>query len=248
MFPLRDNNPTLATPIATIAVIVLNFLSWVFLQGLGSDPALTHSVCEYGLIPGELLGQVPPGTRVRLGEAAYCVLGDTSWTSVLSSMFMHGSWFHIIGNMWFLWVFGNNVEDVMGPLRFAIFYLLCGGSAALAQIAVDTGSPIPMVGASGAIGGIMGAYAVTYPRARIDTLIFFGFYVRTVSVPALGMLGYWFVIQLLGGLPALAGESGGGIAFWAHAGGFLAGVALVFVFRDHRLLAAHREAFGEVVG
>jgi membrane associated rhomboid family serine protease len=164
--------------------------------------------------------------------------------TVLSSMFMHGSWFHILGNMWFLWVFGNNVEDIMGRVRYVLFYLLCGLAAAVAQILTSPHSLVPMVGASGAIGGVMGAYAATYPRARVETLVFLGFFVRTISVPALGMLGYWFVLQLLGGLPSLAQDSAGGVAFWAHVGGFLAGVILVYVFRDPDLVAAHRAAAG----
>jgi membrane associated rhomboid family serine protease len=155
-------------------------------------------------------------------------------------MFMHGGWFHIVGNMWFLWIFGNNVEDIMGRARYVVFYLLCGLAAALTQVYTNTHSALPMVGASGAIGGVMGAYAVSYPRARVETLIIFGFYVRVIPVPAVWMLGYWFVLQLLGGLPALAGDDGGGVAFWAHVGGFVAGVVLLFVFRNGQLLAAHR--------
>ena len=244
MFPLRDNNPTLATPIATMLLIALNLASWVLLQGFGGEPVLTRSVCEYGLIPGELLGLVAPGTRVELGDQTYCVLGQGSWSAVFSSMFMHGSWFHILGNMWFLWVFGNNVEDVMGRVRYVVFYLLCGVAAAMAQVLASPHSIVPMVGASGAIGGVMGAYAITFPQARVETLIFLGFIVRTVSVPAIGMLGYWFILQLIGGLPSLAAESAGGVAFWAHVGGFVAGVVLTFVFRNPRLLAAQRAAAG----
>jgi membrane associated rhomboid family serine protease len=240
MIPLRDDNPTLAMSIATMALILVNIIFWVFLQHAGGEPFLSFSICEYGLIPGELSGAVPPGTRVDLGGDAACVLGPTSWLTVLSSMFMHGGWFHIIGNMWFLWIFGNNVEDIMGRARYVAFYLLCGLAAALTQVYTNTHSALPMVGASGAIGGVMGAYAVSYPRARVETLIIFGFYVRVVSVPAFWMLGYWFVLQLLGGLPALAGDDGGGIAFWAHVGGFVAGVVLLFVFRNPQLLAAHR--------
>lgn len=247
MFPLRDDNPTLATPIATIVIILLNVLSWVFLQGLGGEPSLSRSVCEYGLVPGELLGGAPMGTRVQIGPDAWCVLGPSSWSTVLTSMFMHGSWFHIVGNLWFLWVFGNNVEDVMGRGRFVVFYLLCGLAAAAAQMATNTHSAVPMVGASGAIGGVMGAYAVTYPKARVQTLLFLGFFVQTVSIPAVGMLGYWFVLQLLGGLPAL-GDEAGGVAFWAHVGGFVAGIGLVQVFRRAELLAAHRALAREIYG
>jgi len=242
MFPLCDENPTLLRPLCTLAIVVLNALVWLGVQGLGSEPALSRSVCEWGLVPGELLSLVPAGTTVPLSPSTSCVLeAQGSWLTPLSSMFLHGSWFHILGNMWFLWVFGNNVEDVMGPARYAVFYLLCGLAAAAAQTATQPASAIPMVGASGAIGGVMGAYVVLFPHNRIDTLIILGFYIRTLVVPAYVMLGYWFVLQVLGGLPGLQGE-GGGVAFWAHVGGFAAGALLVFVFRKPDLLARHRAA------
>jgi membrane associated rhomboid family serine protease len=154
-------------------------------------------------------------------------------------MFLHGSWFHIVGNLWFLYVFGDNVEDAMGPLRFAVFYVVCGLAAFAAQALSSPGSAVPMVGASGAIGGVMGAYAVLYPRAPVHLLIFILFYVDRVVVPAVFMLGYWFLLQLLGGLPTLGGEEGG-VAFWAHVGGFLAGIVLIHPFAQRRRLEAHR--------
>jgi membrane associated rhomboid family serine protease len=239
VFPLRDENPTVRTPVATIAIIALNAAAWVFLQGLGTMEGLARSLCAFGLIPGDLLGHLPPGTVVPLGEDAQCVISGSSavWTP-LTSMFMHGGWFHIVGNMWFLWVFGDNVEDAMGTVRYVIFYLLCGLAAAAAQVATDPGSAIPMVGASGAIGGVMGGYARLYPRARIETLLPLGFYFTTIAVPAYFMLGYWFLIQILSGIPSLAG-TGAGVAFWAHVGGFLAGVILVGGFRRSDLLASH---------
>ncbi|MCB1051842.1 MAG: rhomboid family intramembrane serine protease, partial [Acidobacteria bacterium] len=143
-----------------------------------------------------------------------------------TSMFMHGGWFHLIGNMWFLWVFGDNVEDSMGRGRFVIFYLICGLAAAAAQVITGVHSLVPMVGASGAIGGVMGAYARLFPRAPVHTLVFFFFIFTTVSLPAIVMLGYWFLLQLLAGLPAL-GSANSGVAFWAHVGGFLAGWFLI---------------------
>lgn len=239
MFPLRDDNPTLTTSAATFAIIGLNIAAWVFVQGLGTDPALVRSVCELGAIPGELLGTVPPGFKVALDPTHACVIGEPSWHTLISSMFMHGGWFHIIGNMWFLYVFGDNVEDAMGSLRFAIFYLACGIAAAVAQIVSNPQSAIPMVGASGAIGGVMGAYAVLYPRAPVHMLVVLGFFVTRVDVPAFLMLGYWFLLQLLGGLPSLQ-ETAGGVAFWAHVGGFLAGVALVQAFKVPARVDAHR--------
>ena len=153
-------------------------------------------------------------------------------------MFMHGGWFHLLGNMWFLWIFGDNVEDAMGSLRFFCFYLLCGLAAAAAQILADTHSPVPMVGASGAIGGVLGAYVVLYPRVRVEMLIFFGFFITTVAVPAVIMLGYWFLLQFFSGLLSL-GNQEGGVAFWAHIGGFLAGVILIPLFKNRQLLQQH---------
>ena len=201
---------------------------------------MAKSLCLYGLIPGDLLGTAAAGVQVPLGGQWVCqITGDGEAKSLVTSMFMHGGWMHIIGNMVFLWVFGDNVEDVMGPVRFAAFYVLCGLAAAAAQIATDTDSTVPMVGASGAIGGVMGAYAIMFPRARVHMLIFLVIYVTTISVPAIFVLGYWFVLQLISGLGAL-GASGGGVAFWAHIGGFAAGVALIFVFRDPELMAARK--------
>jgi membrane associated rhomboid family serine protease len=151
-------------------------------------------------------------------------------------MFLHGGWLHLLGNMWFLWVFGNNVEDSMGHGRFAAFYLVCGLVAAATQIAVNPGSAIPMVGASGAISGVMGAYIVLYPRVRVHMLVFLGIFITRFAVPAWVMLGYWFFLQVLGGLPALARETGG-VAFWAHSGGFVGGMVLIWLFRDPALVS-----------
>ena len=239
MIPFRDENPTLRTPVATIALITLNVAVWLFVQGGGQPESLARSLCLYGLIPGDLLGGMA-GTSVPLGAGLVCQLdGSSGPTSLVTSMFMHGGWFHIIGNMLFLWVFGDNVEDAMGPIRFVAFYLICGLGAAAAQIATDLDSAVPMVGASGAIGGVMGAYALLYPRARVDMLVILIFYVTTISVPAVLVLGYWFLLQVLSGLGTL-GTSGGGVAFWAHIGGFVAGAALVHPFARRDLLDAQR--------
>lgn len=239
MFPLRDDNPHFLTPYITYVIIGLNCLAWFFLQGMGGDPALANSICLFGLTPGELLNTLPAGTQVQLGPQTYCQMTEShSAYTLLTSMFMHGGWMHIIGNMWFMWVFGNNVEDSMGHLRFALFYLLCGLVAALLQIVSNPDSHIPMVGASGAIGGVMGAYIVLYPRVHVHMLIFLGFFVTTIAVPALFMLGYWFLIQLIGGYGSL-GREGGGTAFWAHIGGFVAGAVLVFLFRKPELVNRH---------
>ena len=240
MFPLRDENPIVRAPLATIAVIGINGVAWVAVQGLGSPAAIARSVCLYGLIPGDLLGTVSPGQVIPLGSDVQCVLeGSGALLTPLTSMFLHGGWFHIIGNLWFLWIFGDNVEDAMGPIRFVVFYLSCGLAASAAQTFMQPDSVVPMVGASGAIGGVMGAYARLYPRAHIHTFLALGFYFTTISVPAIAMLGYWFLLQVLGGLPTL-GEAGGGVAFWAHVGGFVAGILLIGPFQRADFLAAHR--------
>jgi len=238
VFPIRDDNPHFLTPIVTYGLIAANVLAWVLLQGLGVEPQLSVSVCRLGLIPGELL-QTAVGARFPIDENTVCIVGDESaWYTLLTSMFMHGGWMHLIGNMWFLWIFGNNVEDAMGHLRFVVFYLLCGIAAALLQAAFDAASVIPMVGASGAIGGVMGAYVMMYPRVHVHLFVFLGFYATTMAVPAYFMLGYWFLLQVLSGTMAV-GAQGGGVAFWAHVGGFVAGVLLCFVFRNREMLARH---------
>ena len=239
MFPIRDDNPQILTPYATFLIVALNIAAWVLLQGMGSDPALAGSVCKFGLIPGELTQMVPAGTRLPIGPESVCVLSDSgSWHTTITSMFMHGGWMHIIGNMWFLWIFGGNVEDAMGPVRFAAFYLLCGLAATTLQVVSNPDSAVPMVGASGAIGGVMGAYVLLYPRVHVHMLFIFVIYVTTFAVPAFLMLGYWFLVQVLSGV-ASYGAEGGGVAFWAHIGGFVAGGILMFIFRDRKLLAKH---------
>lgn len=242
MIPYRDENPTLRTPVVTIALVVLTSAVWLLVQGAGGEPTLSSSVCRLGLIPGELTGSVTPGSAVQLGRRV-CELGGggTAWLTVLSSMFLHGGWFHLIGNMWFLWIFGNNVEDSMGRFRFAAFYVVCGLLAAVAQVATQPSSPIPMVGASGAISGVMGAYLVLYPKVRVHLLIFLGFFITTIAVPAYLMLLYWMFLQLVGGLPTVGGSGGGGgVAFMAHVGGFISGVALIKLFVQPELVEAHR--------
>jgi membrane associated rhomboid family serine protease len=232
MIPYKDENPTTLPAIVTVGIVVVNTLVWLLVQGAGTEPALTRSVCELGLVPGELLGRVPPGTAIPMGQGVACVMTSSpALFSPLTSMFLHGGWFHLIGNMWFLWVFGNNIEDSMGHARFVAFYLICGLLAAAAQVASGPSSPIPMVGASGAISGVMGAYLILYPRVRVHTLIFLGFFLTRVTLPAYIMLLFWMAVQVIGGLPALSStNASGGVAFMAHIGGFLAGVALIKLF------------------
>ncbi|MBN1577377.1 MAG: rhomboid family intramembrane serine protease [Chitinispirillaceae bacterium] len=172
MFPLRDDNLTLHTSIATFAIIALNVASWIFIQGLGFNPGLIKSICEFGLIPGELLGRLDPGTKVPLGGGyAYIIEQDANWLSIITSMFMHAGWLHLIGNMWFLAIFGDNVEDAMGPVKFILFYLLCGIAAEAAQVISHPPSPMPMVGASGAIGASSRVLKCRAKRGRAVRLV-----------------------------------------------------------------------------
>jgi len=239
MFPYRDDNPTLRTPVVTIAIIALNVAAWVLVQGMGADPDLARSICDLGLIPGEFLHTIPPGTEVSLGPGASCVLGyGPTWLTPLTSMFLHGGWLHLIGNMWFLWLFGNNVEDSMGRAPFVLFYLLSGLGAAATQTLLSPTSIIPMVGASGAISGVMGAYVILYPTVQVHMLIVLVVFITRIVVPAYLMLGYWFLLQFVQGAASVG--SSGGVAFWAHVGGFITGALLIFVFRNPELVAEHR--------
>ena len=240
MIPYRDENETQRTAIVTMALIGLNVLSWFVVQGAGATLPLARSVCDLGLIPGELTGSLPAGTRFPMGPGLVCSTDPGRQVShLLTSMFLHGSWMHLLGNMWFLWLFGNNVEDSMGRLRFVVFYLVSGLAAALGQVVTNPSSAIPMVSASGVISGVMGGYLVLYPHVRVFTLLPLGFFLTSVTLPAWVMLGYWFLIQFVSGLTAFGGE-GGGVAFWAHVGGFVAGVVLVKLFARSESVAVHQ--------
>jgi membrane associated rhomboid family serine protease len=251
MFPYRDENETQRPAIVTLAIIAVNVLIWLFIQGAGSERSVAASICNLGLIPGELTGTLPPGTMVPLGEGLACVAEPgRGLAHLFTHMFLHGSWMHLLGNMWFLWLFGNNIEDSMGHFRFVIFYLLCGLAAAFGQIATSPDAAVPMVGASGAISGVMGGYLLLYPKVRVYTLLVLGFFITSVALPAWAMLGYWFVIQFFSGLVSFGGDMGG-VAFWAHVGGFVAGIAFIKLFArgdyiDER--QAHRWRPRSVIG
>ncbi|RMH22498.1 MAG: rhomboid family intramembrane serine protease [Gemmatimonadetes bacterium] len=233
MFPLQDDNPTELPPIVTMGIIAACVVVWIYVQGAGFDERLLRgSVCALGAVPAEITGFAP-----RPGPFA-CRFGGLTWGALVTSMFLHGSWMHLIGNMWFLWIFGNNIEDSMGHLRFLVFYVATGVIAALGHVITDPASALPIVGASGAISAVMGAYLVLYPRARVATLFFFLFFIRIVEMPAVLFLGFWFLLQLMSGMLQPPGT--GGVAFWAHIAGFVAGVVLVFAFRDPRLVRAKR--------
>jgi membrane associated rhomboid family serine protease len=240
LFPLRDENPTHLTPVLTVSLIAANVAVWLWVQGGGlSHAVLAESVCQWGAIPAEITGRTGGREGVELGPGLpVCRFGGTGWPAIATSMFLHGSWLHLIANMWFLWIFGNNVEDSMGHLRFVVFYLLCGAAATGAHIAMSPASPVPIVGASGAISGVMGAYLLFYPHVRIQTLFVFIVFFRILPVPAWLVLLLWFGLQLLSAYAAPV--EGGGVAFWAHVGGFVAGLALAKPFENPVLVDAKR--------
>src|SRR5712692_2886081 len=213
MIPLRDVIPSRTTPYITITIIALNALAWLFELSLPHD-ALNEFLTVYGVVPAYFSG-----------------------LTLITSMFLHGSWSHVIGNMWYLWIFGDNVEDRVGHGRFIVFYLLCGIVAGLGQVAVDPSSTLPTIGASGAIAGVMGAYFVLYPRSRVLTLIPWIF-IQIVELPATLLLGFWFLMQLFsaGTIAMTTSTHGsGGVAFAAHVVGFVVGLGGVFLFRKRQL-------------
>jgi membrane associated rhomboid family serine protease len=247
MIPLGDDNPTVRVPVVTIFLLVAMFAVWVLVQGAGLDESLlAASVCNLGLVPGELTKLAPLGSGVPISRELACVIDNQriNLLTPLISLFLHGGWMHLLGNGLFLWVFGNNVEDVVGRRRFLAFYLICGLAAAAAHVLVDPGSPVPTVGASGAISGVMGAYLVLFPKVRVRMLFIFVVVFKVIPLPAWIVLVYWFALQLLSGLPELLSpnpEIAGGVAVWAHVGGFVAGVVLAKAFENPRLTQRRRD-------
>jgi membrane associated rhomboid family serine protease len=219
MFPLRDAQPSYSKPLVTIAIIVVNVAIFIY-EWLLDPYSRNHFITMYGLVPDQF--------RI---------------SALVTSMFLHGGWMHVLGNMWFLWVFGDNIEDVLGHGKYVLFYLLCGMAAAMGQVMVNPESRIPMVGASGAIAGVMGAYLIKFPHARILTLAFIFFFITTFEVPAVLMLAYWFVIQLFSGVGSIAQSqaSQGGVAWFAHVGGFLAGLILIKIMGTREKYGRRRD-------
>jgi membrane associated rhomboid family serine protease len=218
MIPLRDVIPSRTTPYITVTIIFLNAVGWLYEVSMPQEDLNTF-LTQYGVVPADL-----------------------AWPTLITSMFLHGSWSHVIGNMWYLWIFGDNVEDRVGHGRFILFYLLCGILAALGQVAIDPSSMLPTIGASGAIAGVMGAYFVLYPHSRVLTLIPWIF-IQIVELPAILLLGFWFLMQLLdaGAVAVTASTHGGGVAFAAHVVGFVVGMGGIFVFRRRELDPWERE-------
>ena len=216
MIPLKDDNPTLNKPLVTYFIIVLCVL--VFFMQLGSQSYKTGQLFySYGLIPSVLMG------HNQLPMDIYVV---PAYLTIFSSMFMHGGFMHIIGNMLYMWIFADNIEDDVGSKKFIIFYLLSGIGAAMTQVLMDTHSQVPMVGASGAIGGVLGAYLINHPKAKVLVLIPFGFFSQLIKIRALYALGFWFILQFI--------SQGGGVAYAAHIGGFVSGIILILFFNKKR--------------
>jgi membrane associated rhomboid family serine protease len=248
MIPIRDENLILRRPLATWLLVAAIGAAWMLLQGAGSEPRLPETVCNLGMVPGELTGLAPVGQWVPMGHGMACVVDAEPINALtpLTSMFLHGGWMHLLGNLLFLWVFGRAVEDSMGRLRFLAFYVLCGLGAAVAQVAIDPASPIPVVGASGAISGVMGGYLLLYPRVRVHLLVF----IFILRVPAWAMLLWWIGLQLVSGLPQLLSvdpQVSDGVAVWAHIGGFATGLVLVRMFVDRKLIT-RRTVYHRVFG
>ncbi|HYK91778.1 MAG TPA: rhomboid family intramembrane serine protease [Acidobacteriota bacterium] len=220
MFPLRDDNPTSSFPIVTIALIVANSLVFLYQVSLGPRAGQLF-IYEYGAIPSVVVGTDTLPARLATIPPVL---------SLFTNMFLHGGWMHLIGNMWYLWIFGDNIEEAMGRIRYLAFYLIAGFLASVSHVLSNIASTIPSIGASGAISGVLGAYLLLYPRARVLTLIFLGWFIRMVYIPAGFVLGFWFILQLLSGSMS-EGRDAGGVAFWAHVGGFIAGILLVGLFK-----------------
>ncbi|MFN2309191.1 MAG: rhomboid family intramembrane serine protease [Gammaproteobacteria bacterium] len=223
MIPLHDDNPSTGLPVITVSLIVACVL--VFLWQLSLGPGQERIIYALGMIPAVLFGHLHLPEPVALVAPA---------ATVATAMFLHSGWMHLIGNMLYLWIFGNNIEDAMGHVRFILFYLLCGIAAAFAHALPDMHSPIPMIGASGAISGVLGAYLLLYPHARVLVVIPIGFYPYTTRIKAGWVLAFWFLVQLISSV-ASAGQQEGGVAFGAHIGGFIAGMALLPLFKRRRV-------------
>jgi membrane associated rhomboid family serine protease len=227
VIPLRDANPTRRTPWVTLSIVIACVVVFAWQLGLmvsGGQGALDDLFARWGVIPS--------GVTAAWGRGQYL---SRETATLVTSQFLHGGWLHIGGNMLYLWIFGNNVEDRFGRLRFLVFYLVGGVLAGLSQVAIDPTSPVPTIGASGAIAATLGAYLVLFPRARVTTLVFLGFFYQLIDVPAIAVLGFWFVLQLVEGLTSLGGvQAGGGVAIFAHIGGFLFGAVLARVAMGRR--------------
>ncbi len=226
VIPLRDNIPSRRFPVVSLALVAVNVLVFLYEAFFLTQAEREALIYTYGMIPAEVLGVLPvfsAGTWDRLQP-------------LLTAMFLHGGWLHLLGNMLFLWVFADNVEDLIGPFRFLILYLAAGAAGNLAHALANPDSPVPAIGASGAVAGVLGAYLLNFPRARILALVPLGIFLTTAEVPAIFFLLVWFGVQLLNGVATLGVPAATGVAWWAHIGGFVAGALLVVLLRERRVL------------
>ena len=220
MIPIRDRNPSSTFPYVTIGIIVVNI--FIFLYEISLDSELGVFVMKFGVVP--------------LRVSNYSQVPDLTFASTffpfISSMFLHGGFIHLIGNMWFLWIFGDNIEDKLGHFKYIVFYILCGIIASSVHVFFNSQSDMPCIGASGAIAGVLGAYMITFPRARVVTIVPLFIFIQVIELPAVIVLGFWFVIQFFNGAASItASASGGGVAWWAHIGGFAAGIIIFYIIR-----------------
>jgi membrane associated rhomboid family serine protease len=223
MFPIKDDNPRYSFPIVTLLIIAANIAVFIYQSTLG--PANQSFVLKFGAIPSKIIH-----LRGLPGLPDASIAPVPTLMTLVTSMFLHGGVLHLTGNMLYLWIFGDNVESLVGHFRFLVFYILCGLGAALTYIVFAPDSNIPMIGASGAISGVLGAYMIHFPGARVHILVFFIIFFRIIRVPALIVLGFWFLIQVLNGVSSLGNQNSGGIAWFAHIGGFIIGILLIWLF------------------
>ncbi len=248
LLPLKDRNPTERTPVVTIALIAINVVIFLYELMLGRE--LNGFIASYGVIPYELthftdlVGRVQGSPIIHADGPPFIPL------TLITSMFLHGGFMHLIGNMLYLWIFGNNIEDILGPLKFLFFYIVCGLAASIGHIALHPNALIPTIGASGAVAGVLGAYLLAYPRARVLTLVFVVIFVQLIELPAALVLVFWFVIQFFQGFASIASGATGGVAWFAHIGGFIAGLLLIKMMAPARLamLKAARQWQGQQRG
>ena len=236
MIPLRDANPTRRSAIVTLAIVIGCCMAFAWELGLGAgsgDAALNRLITDWGVVPARLMATWGRGDFLSVDTA-----------TLITSQFLHGGWLHLLGNMLYLWIFGNNVEDRFGRLGFLLFYLAGGAVAGLAQVAVDPTSGAPTIGASGAIAATLGAYIVLFPRARVTSLIFLGFFYQLLNIPAVVVLGFWFLLQLVDGFASLGVTQSGCVAFFAHIGGFVLGAMIGFAVRHSPVGPAGRRGVG----
>ncbi|MBW2306651.1 MAG: rhomboid family intramembrane serine protease [Deltaproteobacteria bacterium] len=224
MIPLRDRNPSGSFPVVTLLIIVANMVLFIYELGMGYR--LERFLMTWGLVP----------LKVRYFFAVQEIGMADVFLPFFTSMFLHGGWLHVIGNMWYLWIFGDNVEDRLGHARYFLFYIICGLGAALTHVLFNINSGMPVVGASGAVAGVLGAYMFSFPKARVLTLVFIFIFITTIEIPAYFFLAFWFILQFLSGTMSIAASSGdaGGVAWWAHVGGFVLGILLITRMRRHR--------------